>query len=341
MATHIVWSSAADTSCGVAKLLSLLILGALTLLTACGKSETTRVLEASPTASPNSLASPTPNKPFSPSPALPTLTDLEKRPADFFVDGNHLSVQGFTFQKRRRKDRTDFYEQGKDPRNWVDTEYVVVTKGKQVVEKFDAGVDHPHGNSANFGLFPFLGRGSRQVFISEDLPRGGCQWIVKLSPRFRVIFDGQALGVGREGPDLSAGDLDGDGVYEIIAPITDFYQFQDKLYIGAIPLPDIIFKYDSAKQKYLPANPIFKDRVFERLVEVPELDKDDSFNFQHRSVVLSNLLIHVYAGEQKRGWEGYEKYYKLEDKAEMKRRVKAILRDQPVYKLIYHRYPGH
>lgn len=316
----------------MAKLFLLLILSAL--VTVCSKSEAPRaVIEASPTASPNSLASSTTASQAGPT----TNRNGAKWPADFFEDEDEMSVDGFTIQKRRRKERADFYEQRKDPRNWADIEYVVVKKGKRVLQKFDAGLAHPLGNTANFGLFPFLGRGSRQVFISEDLPRGGTQWIVKLSPRFRVIFDGQTLGVGREGSDLTARDLDGDGVYEIIAPITDFYQFQDKLYIGAIPLPDIIFKYDSARQKYLPANPIFKDRVFERLVEVPELNKDDPFNFQHRSVVLSNLLIHIYAGEQKRGWEGYEKDYKLEDKAEMERRVRAILRNQPVYRLIYHR----
>ena len=267
----------------------------------------------------------------------PAETDLKKRPADFFVEEKELSSDGFTIQKLVRKEHADFFEQRKDPRNVAEIEYVVVKKGKRVLAKFDAGLSHPQGSMANFGMFPFLGEGSQQVFISEDLPRGGCQWVVSLSPRFRVIFDGQALNVGREGADLKADDIDGDGVYEIIAPITDFYQLQDKLYTGAIPLPDIIFKYDSAKQKYLPANSIFKNRVFEYLAQVPELDKENSLNFEHRSVVLSNLLIHVYAGEQQQGWEAYEKDYKLEDKIEFKQRIEAILRDQPVYKLIHPR----
>ena len=267
----------------------------------------------------------------------PPETDLEIRPADFFVEEEELSIDGFTIQKLVRKERTDFSERRNGPRNVADIEYAVVKKGQRVLASFDAGFSHPLGSMANFGLFPFLGGGSQQVFISEDVPRGGCQWVVSLSPRFRVIFDGQALNVGREGADLNAVDIDGDGVYEIIAPITDFYQLHDKLYISAIPLPDIIFKYDSAKQKYLPANATFKNRVFEDLAQVPELDKEDSLNFEHRSVVLSNLLIRVYAGEQKQGWEAYEKDYKLEDKVEFKRRIKAILRGQPVYKSIYHR----
>jgi hypothetical protein len=252
-------------------------------------------------------------------------TDL--RPADVFVEGDELSVEGFTFHKRSRKARFESY--------LGEVEYVVAKKGERVLVKFDADPYSPL-NSADFGLFPFLGGKSQQVFISQDLPRGGCQWVVSVSPRFRIIFDGQALGAGREGYDLKALDLDNDGIYEIVAPITAFYQFQDKLYIGAIPLPDIIFKYDLAKQKYLPANPRFKERVFEELAKVPQI-KNEELNFEHRSVALSNLLIHIYAGEEKQGWKAFEEDYKLQDKGEMERRVREILRDQPVYKLIYHR----
>ncbi len=248
-----------------------------------------------------------------------------------------MSVGEFTFEKRIRKERDDYYEQHSEPRKLVDIEYVVVKKGKRVLAKFDVGIGHPLGNRVDFGLYSFLGGNSRQVFISTDVPRGGCQWVVSLSPHFQVIFDGLALNVGREGWDLSVDDFDDDGVYEIIAPITDFYQLQDKLSISAIPLPDIIFKYNRAKQRYLPANRIFKNRVFKRLGQVPNFAEKDSLNFEQRKVVLSNLLIYVYAGEQAQGWKNFEKDYRHADKAEMKRRVKSILRDQRVYNLIYRR----
>ncbi len=315
------------------KPLSLLTFLACGLCLSCSQNQRPRVTlrDTSPTAVPSQLSSPRPEK------SAATETDLEKRPANFFVDGDQLSVAGFTFEKRIRKEHDHFYEQHNDPRNLVDIEYVIVKKGKRVVAKFDAGIGHPLGNWTSFGLYPFLGGDSRQAYISTDVRRGGCQWVVSLSPRFRVIFDGQALNVGREAFELSAIDLDNDGVSEIIEPITDFYQLQDKLSISAIPLPDIIFKYDPAKERYLPANAVFKNRVFKRLDEVPNLEEKDSLNFKHCAVVLSNLLIYVYAGEQMQGWETFEKDYKFADKTEMKRRVKAILRDQPVYKFIYQR----
>ena len=257
-------------------------------------------------------------------------------PADFFVDDAKLSVNGFTIERRSRKMWVNLYSQPNNRRSLVRFEYVILKKMKNLLARFDVGLPHPLGSTANFGLFPFLGEAEPQVFISESSPRTGTQWVVDLTPHFRVIFDGQALGVGREAYDLNAIDLDNDGVYEIIAPITDFYQFQDKLYIGAIPLPEIIFKYDLAKQKYLPANSIFKERAFKVLVDVPKPTVDE-LNFGHRAAALSNLLTHIYAGDEQEGWKAFEKDYKLNDKAEMKKRIRKILRTQPVYKLTYFR----
>ena len=40
-------------------------------------------------------------------------------------------------------------------------------------------------------------------------------------------------------------------------------------------------------------------------------------------------------GKEKEAWRFYDRYYKLEDKEEIRRRVIAILHRQPVYKFIY------
>lgn len=305
----------------MAKLLSLLMLGVIALLVSCGKHGMPNVAQkkVSPVAYPTSLESATP-------------ADTELWPSDSIIEQDHLTLNGYTIEKRFRKGRVDY---GQGDKIVVDVAFVVIKKGKRLVATFDAGLASPLGNAAGFGLFPFLGGDTQQVFISEDLPRGGCQWIVSLSPRLRVIFDGSALGVGREGPDVRAVDLDHDGVYELLALMTDFYWLQDKFYMAAIPLPWIIFKYDSATQTYLPANQFFKPRALEDLTGVPDLDATSSNEVEHRSAVLSNLLTYVYVGDERRGWETFEADYKLKDKAEMRRRVKAILKRQPAYGFIY------
>lgn len=262
-------------------------------------------------------------------------TDEAERPADFLVTQDRFEYQGYTIERRLRKVLLEYPTEGNYSNRWVDVAYVNVKKVRGKLRKFDADIYFALGNSADFGFFPFLGHSTKQLFISQDVPRRGCQWVVSLYPRFKVIFDGHKLGVGREASDLGAVDLDHDGVYEIVAPITDFYAFHDKMSMSKIPLPDIIFKYQPKKEKYLPANSVFKADVLEGLVKVPTVNKTLKIEFQHRAAVLSNLLTYIYVGEKKQGWDFYDKYYQLDDKEEIRRRVKKILRDQPMYNLIY------
>jgi hypothetical protein len=260
--------------------------------------------------------------------------DEIQKPADFFADLDRSDNQGFTIEKRLRKVLLE--SGGKNsPGTWIDVAYVNVRNKSKLTKTFDADVYFGLGNSADFGYFPFLGDGHKQLFISQDVARGGCQWVVRLSPNFKVLFDGQKLGVGREGPDLGVVDLDDDGTFEILAPITDFYEFQDKMSMYQIPLPTIVFKYDPNAEKYLPANAQFKNYVYEELEKVA--GQDSTPQTDHRSKILNNLFIYIYAGEEKRGWDFYDDNYQGNDKEEIRKRVKANLRTQPVYYLIYKR----
>jgi hypothetical protein len=256
----------------------------------------------------------------------------EERPADYFFDAV-LRYNGYTIEPIVRRARLDYPDetQAKDR---VDVSYMAIKRNGRLVKKFDAGIYFGMGgNSARAGFFPFLGGTTQQVFISQDVNRGGCQWIVSLSPRFCVIFDGRKFGVGREAYDLSAIDLDNDGIYEIVAPITDFYGLQDKMSISQIPLPSIVFKYDPKKEEYLPANPRFQDYVLKGLTDLNDVSTGD--DFEHRSVILERLLALIYAGKRKEAWDYFDRCYSLQDKKDLKLRVKTILKGQPVYDFIY------
>lgn len=259
-----------------------------------------------------------------------------QRPADFFVDQERSGYLGYTIERRVKKHLL-YNDETSRPNHFVEVNYVTVRKSGEGLRTFDAGVYSGFGGDANFGYFPFLGGETNQLFISQDIFRGGCQWIVSLSPRFQVIFDIQEFSIGREAWDLGAVDLNKDGVYEITAPVTDFYAFQDKMGMSGIPLPDIIFKYDPTKAKYLPANPTFKSHALKGLVPVTKFDKIEVNNARHLSAVLNNLLTYIYAGEEKQGWDFYDHNYQLDDKEEIRTRVVKILREQPVYNLIYKR----
>jgi hypothetical protein len=255
--------------------------------------------------------------------------DDDTRPSNFLDEQDRIQWNGYLIE---RKTRTANDEPGNPQAHMVEVSYVSVEHSRKLIRTFDANVIGFGGNFAEFGFFPFLGPSSNELFITQDAFRGGCQWIVSLSPRFRVIFDGQKFGVGREAADLRAEDLDGDQVKEIIVPLTDFYDFQDKMSISQIPLPDIVFKYNPRLGEYLPANPLFKSQD-SRPIDFAGASTDNEL--EYRSIVLHAMTKLIYSGRRAQAWRLFHRDYRLADKLEFERRLKAILKNQTVYRFIY------
>jgi hypothetical protein len=260
----------------------------------------------------------------------------EVRIGDSLVREDELTYEGYTVRKLYKKVREDAVSGG-----WAEVAYAVLERRGKVVRSFDAGIYNGGLNSVAFGLFPFLGGEEKQLIVSQDAPRAGAQWVVSLSPRPRVIYDGPAFAAGREADDLQVADLDGDGVYEIVAPVCAFYGFRDWAVSPAgTPLPPAVFKYDAKAQKYLPANRLFREHLLKGVEEskakVPGPDAPEP----HLAGVLSIVLDYVYAGEERAAWEFYDATYRLPDKAEVKRDIKSELRAEPVYRFIHKQAAG-
>ena len=249
--------------------------------------------------------------------------------SDLLTDEETVHYNGYVIE-RRYKDL--------QLADWLyrDQGFVVVSKNGKHVVSFDELAYHPLGNITEFGLFSFLGSDIKQLAISQSVPRGGMQWIVDLSSRPRVIFDGDLWRVGRDDADCLVEDLDGDSVFEISLPITDFYALMDKMAMSDIPLPTITFKYNSAQRKYLPANHFLRPlpELFPSDADIIAAQEETS-GLRGGSIVINNLLTLIYAGKREQAWRYFNATYNLADKKEIERRVKAILRDQPVYKFIY------
>jgi hypothetical protein len=244
-----------------------------------------------------------------------------------------LSYAGYTIERRNKIARIDYPAEMGSGWSTVDVSYARVKRHGRAVATFDASLDSTMGVDTSFGLFPLLGGSKKQLIVSQDVSRGGTQWIASLSPRFHAIFDGPQWGVGREGNDMQIMDLDHDGVYEITVPITDFYDFQDNMSMSQIPLPEIIFKYERKSARYLPANHLFLEYALRNVAAQERAESSDES--AARSPVLKVLLDYIYAGEEERGWLYFNRQYKLSDKDEIERRVKSILHAEPVYKFIY------
>lgn len=66
---------------------------------------------------------------------------------------------------------------------------------------------------------------------------------------------------------------------------------------------------------------------------VANLDSRDQLFY--RSRVMDIVLQYIYAGKEKDGWLFYDREYELADKDELKSRMKATLKEQPVYRYMY------
>jgi hypothetical protein len=304
-------------------LLSLLIV--LPLSVACHR---TAMSESTSSASKASISTSPPKPESTPSPT-PQLEPQQL--IDIFVDEDKLVHHGYEV---RRLEKTIYYEMpdrnGRLEFRPTEVTYAVLKRNGRVLATFDDGVYHSAGNSTDFGLFDLLGDGSQQLIVSQTVSRSGSHWVVNFLPEFRVLFDSQDYGVGRE--EFYVIDLDKDGIYEISLPVTAFYGMPDKMYTGEIPLPEIIFKYDSKQQKYLPENTLFLDYAMRGLSdELQSLNEEDNRYFSKR---LRILLRYVFAGKEDEGWVFFDNAYRRPDKEEMKSRIQAILKDQPVYQYL-------
>ena len=241
---------------------------------------------------------------------------------DIFSDED-ISYRGYEVKKLMQKVRDETNRE-------IDVSYAVLTKNKRRLLKFD-GMYFGAGNNTEFGLFDLLGQKSQQIIVSQTVPRGGRHWVVSVSPDVRVLFDSWDFDVGRE--EFYVIDIDKDGVYEIVLPVTAFYSMHDKMYIGEIPLPEIIFKYNAKARRYLPANYRFADYALHGINrDMYNLRNDDSNYLSRR---LDILLRYIYARQAPDGWATFASTYQRPDRKEITERIRSVLKKNAVYNYLY------
>jgi len=242
--------------------------------------------------------------------------------SDIFTREKSLSYKGFKIATIAKRKRSKGHLQ--------DLSYVVIKKNGRVLAKFGGTIDHPL-TATDIGLFPLLGGKTKQLIISQTVPRGGRHWIVELTANPKVLFDSGDYEVGRE--EVWTVDLDGDGVYEIWLFVTSFYGAFNQLSVSATPLPTVVFKYDKREGRYLPANHRYRDYLLKGIeTEISELPTMVGERYLARR--LDVLLRLLYAGKEKEGWEFFDKAYTLPDVDRIKAIVNEEIQKAPAYKYI-------
>jgi hypothetical protein len=240
------------------------------------------------------------------------------------LGGEDVAYHGYQMKQLTEKVRYDGHRE-------IEVSYAVLTKNNRRLLKF-AGLYFGEGNDTRFGLFDLLGRDSEQFVVSQTVPRCGRHWVVGVSPDVRVLFDSLDYGFTRE--EFSVIDIDKDGVFEIVLRITPFYAMQDKMYIGEIPLPEIVFKYDAKARKYLPANDRFVAHTLHGIErDIEKLGSDDDSNYLSKRLRI--LLRYVYARKQREGWSFFARAYQRADQNEIVTRIRSVLKNDPLYNYLY------
>ena len=236
---------------------------------------------------------------------------------DIFTGEDVLFYNGYEIRKLTEKVSLGH-------KNEIEVSYAALLKSDHTLFKFH-GLYFVEGNSTDFGLCNLLGVDSQQLIVSQAVPRGGRHWVVDASPDARVIFDSADYSPVRE--QFYVIDLDKDGVYEISLALTAFYAMQDKMYIGEIPLPELIFKYDATARKYVRANHLFPDYVLHGIEQdIEQLRTDDGSNYLSKR--LDILLRYIFAHKWQEGWAFFDREYKHPDKQEIKNRIVGILKQK-------------
>jgi hypothetical protein len=249
-------------------------------------------------------------------PVVPVITEREEpqQLVDIFTDEDVIFYKGYEL-------RRCVQAIGRERAPTIEVSCALLIKNGQTLFQFD-GVYFSEGNSTEFGLFNLLGNDSQQFIISQTAPRTGRHWVVDVSSGARVIFDSSDYSAGRE--EFYIIDLDKDGVYEISLPVTAFYGMQDKMYIGEIPLPELIFKYDAKVRNYVRANHLFPDYTLHGIERDIEQLGDDDGNYLSKR--LDILLRYTFAGKWDEGWAFFNREYQRSDKDEIKTRIVGILK---------------
>ncbi|HEX8650545.1 MAG TPA: hypothetical protein VF708_06870 [Pyrinomonadaceae bacterium] len=251
---------------------------------------------------------------------------------DLYVKGNKVSYNG--------------YEVTRSFNESTQLSWASISKGGRLLVSFKDG-GGPSLDFTNIALFSLLGGEGKQLIINQHSGGAHCcnsVWIYDLAaPRLRKLYDNLTYDVDFS-PLLI--DIDHDGVYEFTQSVMAFDYF-DRLSHASSPFAQVAFKYDKSAGRYLPASRTHADYLLRDIGKyIDEVNKanrelastrheDDVGDYL--GTVLQVVLQYIYAGREQEGWDFYEREYRLDDKAQMRTKVKGVLRKSVVYNSIYGR----
>ncbi|HEX4949432.1 MAG TPA: hypothetical protein VFZ34_22345, partial [Blastocatellia bacterium] len=212
-------------------------------------------------------------------------------------------------------------------------QYATLEKDGKILTRFDGGIELLA--SIRFGLISLFRGEERQLVVEQTSNKYWRYWIMRLSPKFEVIYDSGDYDTIYH---LRTVDADNDGNLEIIQNLGTFwYTSYDNLYS---PRPEIIFHYDPQKRRFLPANHKFQSLVLgdieDRLSTLNKIKADKLDQWQLGAGFFDVMLRYLYAGRKKEGWEIFEREsFPPTNKEELRKEINGHLKKDAIYQAIY------
>jgi hypothetical protein len=266
---------------------------------------------------------------------MPKPTPTPEKLEEIYLDGDDqatlLEYQDYKLEKvtvRKMDEKIDT--------TLADISDAVLTKNGKRIARFK-GDYHPLGNQMSFGLFSFLGKNEKQIWITDETGQHDARnWIVSLTPKFKVVFDSRDYGLGWKMTGLV--DVEKDGVVEVkVGGYTDLDIGMARVFE---PWAETVFKYDSNTRKYLPASHILTEYTLNGINE--QIDKYKEPGDKPLKDLLEIMLKYIYAGKDAEAWKFFDENFTptnniggfANDKEESRKRIKNALNKDPVYKFI-------
>lgn len=249
--------------------------------------------------------------------------------SSLFMAADSISYEGYEIVRLHK----NIHDQSS--KSNIQVSYAVLKSGGREIMKFE-GTSSGVGNETEFGFASLLGGDTKQLIVSQTIPRNGRHWVVDLGSEAVVVFDSKDWGLGQE--DVCTHDFDGDGIVELSLTIERFCGI-GTMSIDECPLVSVVFKYDSAARKYMPdpsALSHLLDGISEDATKVGSAEQpSQSEKGSYLAERLDIFLRYVYGGQEREGWSYFDKSYKLQDKTEIERKIRVTLEQEPIYRFLF------
>jgi hypothetical protein len=201
--------------------------------------------------------------------------------------------------------------------------------------------------SLELGLLQLIPKKTKQLVLMEYTGGMHCCWTYKiydLSPKFRKIFDGDEYSIESIGYELHPIDIDGDGVYEFTQSVMAFDYF--RVSHASSVFPTVVFAYSKELGEYIPKNGRFSKYLLRNMSRYLKDAAEKNLFYDEKTTkrfpqdeyvqaILRVVLEYIYAGQKQKGFEYFEKNYKMSDKDEFRKELKETLQKDPIYQSIY------